>query len=226
MNWFEIIKFGISTLIAGSGISVVLIFIFREVVKKSFDMGIERYKMKLNKEIETHKSSLSIEVEKFKSAMDIKSMEHQIKYVKLHEERGTVIKEIYNKLYLLKHSLEKLTKITQGRDWMHDSENSEYAISFATDLEYVIGINRIYFSQELCSKMDSIYSKSIEVIKEFNHAKKLEIRNEKLLRSGEKPKGNQNETINLWNNANSKVKTEISNICMELENLFREIIGI
>ncbi len=42
-----------------SGLTTFAIWVGKLVITKSFDIGIERYKMTLQKEIEEHKSNLS-----------------------------------------------------------------------------------------------------------------------------------------------------------------------
>ena len=76
MNWAEIIKF----LISVSGLSAVLIYVGKKLVDKTLDAGLEKYKAELGR----------------------LNAEHQIRYDKLHEERGEKIRLLYTLIYDLK----------------------------------------------------------------------------------------------------------------------------
>lgn len=105
MDYNQIIKFFLSASVITGG----LVYLAKLVIEKFVEARIEKYKNSLKTETESFRHSLSFEAEKFRHELNTSSIEHQIKYPKLYEERGQVVKLIYNLLLALEKSLSSLT---------------------------------------------------------------------------------------------------------------------
>lgn len=92
MDYNQIIKFFLSASIVTGG----LVYITKLIIDKFVESRIEKYKNSLQQDTENFKHNLNFEAEKFRHELNTASIEHQIKFTKLYEERGQVIKLIYN----------------------------------------------------------------------------------------------------------------------------------
>lgn len=135
-----------------SGISTAAYFILKTLITKSFDFALEKYKSDINKELESHKQKLQLDIEKFKGELNIASIEHNITFSKLQEERANVIKTTYLKLVELSKQLQILTSMFQGPQWHSDREKDNNAERAFNDLNNYIAFNRIFYQNIFVKK--------------------------------------------------------------------------
>ena len=212
MNWNEIIKF----LISASGVSAIIIYIGKKLVDKSLDASIEKYKTQLSKELELYKSDLSRV-----------NTEHQIKYNRLHEQRGEKVKELYQLIYELEKKLKHLTSPFQGPEWPTETERSESVKTHLFELEDTLELNRIYFNDDLSKKIESIIKESRNILSMIFKAKLIQKHNDDLnTRNNHHLVDNPHEPLDTWVEAESFVQNEIKQARMDLINEFHVIIGV
>ena len=113
-------------LIGSTTIGAIIIFLGKFLINKGFDTALKSYENKL----------------------DLLKIEHQIKYSKLHEERGVILKDLYKQLYTLEKFLREMTTTWQGSDWTTDTERKSKAQKQLLDCEDLLETNRIFFSKE------------------------------------------------------------------------------
>lgn len=215
MNLFTQFATIIFTTISFTGI---LGYLGKLIINKSFDFGIEKYKGKLSKELESHKSELDKEAESYRANLQLISLEHQIRYSKLHEERGIAIKEIYSLLVQLKNKLEYFTSVFQGPDWTSDIDREKAAIEAQNNLLKFFQTNRLFFSDKICSQVDHIIKLSWGIIVDMNVAK---IEATEALSGPERADAKRK-----WQEANSKVTSEMNTAMRALEKEFKALIGV
>lgn len=91
INWGDVIKSTLATV----GGSVVLLgavaWLIKAVISQALVLQTEMFKMRL-------KAEADIEIEKLKNALQITAVEHQVRFVNLHEKRAEFIAELYNDL--------------------------------------------------------------------------------------------------------------------------------
>jgi hypothetical protein len=212
MNWTEILKFFLSV----SCITAIIIYVGKKLVDKTLDAGIEKYKNNLNKELESFKSDLN----RF-------NIEHQIKYNKLYEQRGEKIKELYQLIYELEKKLKFFTSVFQGPEWSAETERGEAVRIHVLNLEDVLELNRIYFSDDLCIKVELIIKESRDIMSKIHKAKYIRKHHNDLIASN---KGhlieNPLEPLESWNEAESYVLNEMNTARLELVKEFHKIIGV
>jgi len=162
-------------------------------------------------------------IENYKNRLEISKIEHQVKFSKLHTERGEIIKLIYQELFELEKKLEHLTTLFQGPSWTTDKDREKDALDKYWEMYDVLENNRIYFSEELCNQISEGLNDYKEIISQMLKAKshyKFETDG-----TGYRfPEGQG--SLDLWKDAENKVKNEIKQLRLDLAKVFRELIGV
>lgn len=203
-------------ILSAGGISTLFYFLFKIVVSKSFDFAIEKYKIELNKELESHKQKLLIDIEKFKSGLNLVSIEHNISFGKLQQERAEVIKNTYVRLIDLQRKLINLTTMGQGPNWHNDKERDNAAQISLDDFRDYVTVNRIFLTKDVCEKILKIIQQSGDVIVDMSFAKDEAKSN---IEIGSK------SPLQQWRELYKKVTIEIDKTALELEDNFRILLG-
>ncbi len=223
MDYTQIIKCFLST----SAITVAITYLAKLIIDKFMESRIEQYKNSLQIKTESFRQNLSFEAEKFKHELNIKSVEHQIRYSKLYEERGQLLKLLYNLLLDLENSLKNLTTIFQGPEWITDTERDREVGESIYNLRKELEQNQIFFTLMLCEKIDLIILESnnirieMKVAKinkqrnEHNNRHSIHITDEELL----KP-------LDTWLALEQKVQTQIKAARLDLAQEFRVLAGV
>lgn len=217
----------INSLITTSSITVVIYYLAKLIIDKFIESRFEKYKNTLQIDTEKFRQKLNLEAEKFKHNLNTNATEHQIRYSKLYEERGHVIKLIYNLLLDLENSLNNLTTISQGPDWTTDTERDKKTIESIQNLRDGLEHNRIFFTFTLCEKIDSIIVDSNKIRVEMNAAKIYKQRNEYNYKHNI-PLNNEelDKPLNTWIALEQKVQNEIKAARLNLAQDFRVLIGV
>lgn len=223
MDYPQILKFFLSTSLITAGI----IYLAKLIIDKIAESKIEKYKNTLEQKSDSFRHELNIEAEKFRHELNTVSIEHQIKYTKLYEERGQVIKKIYNLLLELEHSLSSLTTLFQGPEWITDTERDKKAVESIRELKECLDQNRIFFSIPLCEKVESIIADSRKITVDMFMAKKLEQRNDSYNSRGiDLPEKELLKPSDTWHELDEKVQKDIKSALLDLAQEFRVLIGV
>jgi nicotinamide mononucleotide adenylyltransferase len=186
--------------LGGAGIiSAALIYIAKRVIDTFLDTRIESYKANLEKI----------------------AIEHGIRFQQLHTERAQVIKELYEKIVVLDFALGSALKPLQ-----HESEPSLVekvnALSKAfNDLYFFFPAKRIYFEKKLCSAIDNIIKISRGVFSDIT-VYPVNINSTECKYDPNVWKGRHE----YWQKARSSYEKEILQSKEDLEDSFRELLGI
>lgn len=223
MNYAQIINYFLSSAVIIAGI----VYIAKLIIDKFMDSRIEHYKNSLQKHTESFRHELNLEAEKFKYDLNTKTVEHQIKYSKLYEERGQIIKLIYGLLLNLEDSLIILTTIFQGSDWITNTERDVKTVESVQNLKKELEQNRIFFTSTLCEKIDSIIGTSNKIIIEMRSAKIYKQRNEQYYKNNISLNEEElNKPTDIWLKLEKEVQNEIKFVRMDLAQEFRVLIGV
>lgn len=204
-------------IVSAGGLSTFLYFIVKTIIAKSFDFGIEKYRIELNKEFENHKQQLTNDTEKFKADLNLISIEHNISFGKLQQERAEVIKNTYVRLIELQRKLINLTTMGQGPGWSKDIERDNAARVALDDFRDYVTINRIFLTKQVCEKILTIIGQSWDVIADMSLTKD-EVNSKIEMGAGKTP-------LQQWRELNKKVTVEIDNTASDLEDNFRKLLG-
>lgn len=196
----EILNIAISSITVGG----VIIFLGKKIIDKGFDAAVKTFENKL----------------------DMLKMEHQIKYSKLHEERATILKDLYKELYEIEKALANMTTFSQGPEWIQDDERRNNAVQQFRKCQNLLENNRIFFSQDFCSMLEDNLKDCTEVINNMERAKrggKMQELNSKF----DLPYPEEGKTpLDLWLEQEKRVKTDIRNRRIEMADSFRKMIGV
>jgi hypothetical protein len=112
----------------------------------------------LKKDVETYKAQLqfdqSLMMEKFRADLEKVSLEHQVKFSKLHEKRAEVIAELYSLIVLANDAIESCLEAFQAKKKQASLANT--ATQRGDELANHITFNKIYFSLALSRELDEL----------------------------------------------------------------------
>lgn len=125
----------------------------KEDIKIDFSEKLEAYKSKLSEE-------LSLKIEPLKSELARNNITHQIQFAYLHQERATVILELYKKLQELHSAMISWTAFIQPVIVDAESESQERTkrVNLATtDFKNYYITNKLFFSKSFCGFIDEVF---------------------------------------------------------------------
>src|SRR6185312_15079941 len=223
MDYNQIIKFFLSTSIITGG----LIYLAKFLLDKFVEIKIEKYKHSLQNDTEEFKHKLNFETEKFKQELNKTTIEHQIKYSKLYEERGQIIKLTYNLLFELENSLLNLTSRFQGPEWTTDTERDKKATETITRLRTHLEQNRIFFSADLCNNIEIILADAHKITVDIYIAKGDQLYNDNSNEIGRYlTTAELLQPTQTWRELDRKAQIEIKAARLNLAQEFRKLIGV
>ncbi len=157
-------------------------------------------------------------IEKYKKELQTELAEHQTRFARLHQDRADAIAKLYRLLTHAQRDLQVLSGNFEYPEFNSQLETiGEGQLGYENSLKSIVTFylyfdeNRIYFSEDICEKLDSLCKKSfdIETLYWLEHSGVTPL-------DKTKPK----------DKALYIVKTEIPEIRKKLEQEFREILGV
>ncbi len=176
-----------------------------------------------NETIEIKKQELEQESKNFQHQLDAKLQEFNIKFTSLHQERAIVIKDLYHKIIELQSSMYNYTRkvhLVKSDAKIEEKERLERVNKALSELTNFYYPNKIYFSKSITSKIDELLKEYWNTGFEFtNHLKITQYPHiYKTL--------NKNNNEDQWDIISKKVETYFPPLIQELEDDFREILGV
>lgn len=159
------------------------------------EQGIEQF---FDKEIARYQSELENE---------------QVVFSRLHEERASIIIELYERFILFEQDMRALT-----REWSGDPPTDELfqkATASGNDFAKYYMENKIYFPPETCDAVESLQDEMKDVFVDYRAGKTYD-------RRPEQPADVENWLAN-WQEV---TEDEVPELKRELENHFRELLGV
>lgn len=207
MDWLTVFQ-NIGIFGVGTGILAILI---KSLVSAS-----------LNKDLETYKSNLNKELEAFRGNLQIATIEHQVRFTKLHSERAEVIKKLYQKLALLDTAIHSVLKRFQkvGEADLEDKVR-EYS-KLHNELNEFFLLNRIFFDDNVCKVIDNLLFLSRDTY--------IDITTYPIDPTSAEYKYGPRELLSerheYWEKARAVFEKDIKNLKEQLETQFREMLGV
>jgi len=196
----------------------IVVYIGKRIIDKTLDVGVEKYKNSLDRDLETHKATLLKQTEEFKANLQMIGLEHQIRYTKLHEERGQSMKKLFSLLIELQNKLNYFTNMFQGPEWSTDVARENEAQEAQRDLFFFFQMNRIYYPKMICDEIDEILKLSWHIIVDMSVAK---------ITSANAGTGSERATaLREWRDANKRVSSEIESATGKLQDEFKKMLGV
>lgn len=174
-------------------------------IKNEYDQKLETHKAILKAETE-------IEIEKFKSQLSLVSIEHQIRFSKLHELRAEVIAETYALLKYLYTKLGDYVKLFEPVGDSPRDQRRKAAIIAHEKFSKYFQEKLIFFPKSTADKLEKI---NADLVKSFNQ---FSFGVEMASQMG------QNSTEN-WIKVFESVNGQIKEALVEIEGEFRGLLG-
>ena len=215
---FELVKYN------GPGVLVIFgILLFgRKLIEYVFDKSIEVKKTELDQKLEAYKLSLEERSKEFQHELDTKLQEFNIQFSKLHNERASIINQLYRLIIELQLSMEDFTRTMRpvGKNAEEEEKNRlnrvEEALKEVND--YFLP-NRIYFKKELAEQVDKLLKEYWSTGWDYARANSR-FKSKNL--SGQEHSALLDETRKI----NNSVLQIFPSLIKELENEFRQILGV
>jgi hypothetical protein len=218
MYWTPIVQ-SIGTFAVGSGIFALLV---KSLVVNSLNRELEAYKSKLNTDLEAHKATLLKDVEAFKSTLQLATIEHQVRFSKLHDKRAVVIQDLYGKLVALDTAIHSvLKKFQQMGEASLEDKVREYG-RLHNELNEFFLPNKLFFDTETCRVIDELLFLSRDTYfdittypvnpesPEYNYG----------------PRDLLKERHEYWEKARKVFDSDIQKLKIKLEAQFRAMLGV
>jgi len=151
----------ITTIVASSTISVIVLAVFGFVAKSIFTQLLSR-------DIEKFKSNREIELERFRADLQKSAFEHQTRYQSLHVKRAEVIAELYSLLVQAEKDANSLANPFQFSGEPSQEEKSSQAWKSGKALYEFFEKNRIYFKPEICERIATFLEGLNDALVDFN----------------------------------------------------------
>ncbi|MBK7894575.1 MAG: hypothetical protein IPJ90_06760 [Anaerolineaceae bacterium] len=142
MDWVTIIQ---TTLATTSSIAVILV-ILGYIAYRLFSQILSR-------DIENYKIKLQTEVDLLKANLEKTSIEHQIRFERLHAERAKIIAELYRLLAQTEKDTIELIMSLNSDHLPFFAGSDEKARASREELSDYFSKNRIYFTSTLCEQI-------------------------------------------------------------------------
>lgn len=164
----------------------------RKSITQYFDKQLESHKVELQKE--------------------------KYRFTELHSERGQVIKELYSKLNQFDNDMASLANPMQPKGELEMSEKLSQARDSGLSFKQYYERHRIFFSKDVCDKVDEFFSEMDSVFGDHWHYKLHDFDDDTLEDSEKRDKLMEN-----WKKID---EGNIANVKADLRAEFREILGV
>ena len=149
----------------------------------------------------------------FENDLKLRAIEHQTKFTGLHEKRADVLASFYGavitfEMYFKEHAHPTNQKLTSDENSQHSKEIA----SRFNQMEKIFIENRIFFTLETCKLVDNLL-KALEEIRELNKTFQVGLTT-----------GGTSQAIRIP--SYQGIRDKIAPIKLEVENNFRNILGI
>lgn len=208
MDW-KIFLQTIIYLLVGTGI---LTYIIKRYISFIFDKDLDKFRSQLNLEVESYKATLQLENEK-----------NRIKFLKLHEKRGIVIEEFYQKLISMESSMRSfITPMQWVGEKSKDEKKKMASVDYSKFIDYYTK-NKIFFQKPICKIIDEIDQEVKKAFTDFTLYPSYPT--EKAPPSIFNAR-DQKKRIELWQKAWDNISQKIPVLKEQLEDEFRIILGV
>lgn len=120
--------------------------------------------------------SINRDLEKFKSDLKLLTIEHQIKYSRLHSERAEILKNIYQKIVELQSTVNQIIYIRKTfprtEDRVQQLQNLAEEFKLLTErvkeFSAYFELNKLFFNEVLCQLIDNLLERFWNIYRLMN----------------------------------------------------------
>lgn len=141
---------------------IVLAFLARSLIQTWLAKDVKKFEAGLttvaNSELERLKSELragaDASLERLRVELQLKGMERQVRFSKLHERRAEAIEELYTRLVDTQFEARRYVLVT-GHDESARAKTGSAIYDKLANLNFLIERNRIYLPENICGLLDA-----------------------------------------------------------------------
>lgn len=194
-------------------IAVTIIgWVAKNTINQYFNKQLNDYQAKIDKELRDHQAKIDKEMNKYRNELE----KDRLRYTKLHNKRAELTAELYERFVEFEEELRKLTDPMQKENDPTQSEQISNTAESGNQFLNFYMKNKIYFPPEVCDTVENIVEESMDI-----HRKKR-MRAAKSAHHQMQPDDFKSE-IEHWERV---TKEDIPKLKEELENHFRELLGV
>ena len=203
----------ISSLVASVFLTSVVIWLAKSVISNRLKEAI---KNEYDQKLESHKAQLKaqtdIETEKLRSELRIASVEHEVTFSRLHEQRAQVISETYASLKHLFDCVEDYMKLFEPAGGTTREQRRAIATDAHLAFREKYSLKLIFFPKSTADKLDEINVQLVQAFNQFVFGVDM------MQRSNTDTSEKQIKIL-------EHVGTTIRSALLELETEFRRLLG-
>lgn len=202
-----------SILVAFGG-QAILVAVLAYIAKSLFDKLVIRDTKQFESDL---RAKAELAIEHLRNELQLKTIEHEVRFSRLHEKRAEVIAEL-NSLFV--DALWEAESFLSPMEWNGEPSKPEKygaAMIKLVNLYRYFDKNRIYLPPSLCSSMEDLIAKIRGHVVEFGTYVQLVDSDKDLSVHQDKHKA--------WHAGWSAIREQIPTARESLENEFRELLG-
>jgi hypothetical protein len=217
INWQEVVTTVVAT-VGGGGVALgAAAWLVKAIVTDRMARDAEMFKTRLQTDANT-------EIERLRHSLQMATLEHQVRFSKLHEKRAEVIADVYARLVKLQSVAERFAV----NDAFADSSRSREAFDKVTEagrsLFLTVQMNRLYLPESVCSSVERF---AHEVRREVSHVHIGSMMEDRVIEGHtiQLSDAERRFRMNTFNKAWEVFDKDIPAARKLLENEFRELLG-
>jgi len=203
------------TILLAFGGQAALVAILAYIAKSLLDKMIVRDTKRFESDLKA-KSDATIEC--LKNELQLKTIEHQVRFSRLHEKRAEVVAELNGLFVEALWDAESFLSPMELNGEPGKPEKYRVAMNKLVDLYRYFDKHRIYLPSSLCSSLESLITKIREHVVEFGTYVELPDAGRDISVQQEKRKA--------WTDGWTAIKEHIPVAREKLENEFRTLLGV
>lgn len=193
-----------------TAILAVLAFVAKSLFEKILARDTKRFESEL-------KAASDAEIEHLKNQLQLRSIEHQVRFSRLHERRAETIAKLYE---LLVEALWAAESFLSPAEWVGEPSKKEKhvtAMNKLVDTFRYFDQHKIYFDEDLCESLDKLLMETRRLVIEFG----VWVGFDEHSLTDQSAKQKQEAWLANW----QAIKKDIPEARRQLEHKFREILG-
>ncbi len=171
-------------------------------------------KSEYDQKLETHKAELKaksdVELERLRSQLNTVTVEHEIRFSRLHEKRADAIAQTYSDLAELYDNLKDYVRLSGYVGEPSKTERFQKIVKAQNKFYATYSPNRIFFPKPIADALTGINRQCMDAATDFQRS------------VSDNPTTNEMKT---WNTIATHVKNDIQRELINLENEFRILLG-
>jgi len=188
----------------------VLAFVAKSFLEKLIVRDTKRFEADL-------KAKADVAIENLKGDLQLRAIEHQVRFSRLHEKRAAVIAELYGHLVEALWEAESFLSPMEWAGEPNKNEKHAAAMNKLVDLYRYFDKHRIYLPMAVCDSLENLVKDVRAQVIKFG----VWVRLDEQSLTGESYK----LKVEAWNSGWDAIKNQIPLARTSLENEFRSLLG-